>query len=61
MENCKSTSNVVRFVHSVLSIDEVKPLLENPPKDKISELLHRCPKAREIYIYTFSDTTKKLI
>ena len=55
----ESSSNVVKLTHSVLSIEEVKALLEQSTKDKVIELPPHCPKAGEVYIYSFSDTIKK--
>ena len=54
-----SLSSVVKLTHSPLLISEAKLLLEDPPKDKLIEVPPYCPKAGEVYIYTFSDNIKR--
>lgn len=49
---------VIKVQTSPLLISEVKLLLEDPPKDKVSEIPPCSPKGGEVYIYSFSNGVK---
>ena len=55
----ESSSNVPKLTHSILALDEVKVILEKPPRDKINEFPPDCPKGGEVYLYSFASTMKK--
>ena len=54
-----SAATVVKLAFSPLTNAEAKALLENPPEDKISTFPPVLPKAGEVYIYSFSESSFK--
>ena len=53
-----SNSVVVKIHEFLLETFDVKQLLEDPPKEKLSDIPPCNPKGGEIYIYSFTDTVK---
>jgi len=54
-----ATCSVVKLAFSPLTNSDAKALLENPPEDKISTIPPVLPKAGEVYIFSFTDSSCK--